>query len=236
MPAAEIIYQHDPMALLRKLPFVGRQAEYETMLKKLADARNNRGSVILLAGEPGIGKTRLTEEFCEHASSGATVIRGNCYEGDVSAPFGPWTEALRSLIEQTPDTDLRETLGPGAPDIAAMMPEIRQRLPDLEEAPRLDPESERARLFESIVAFLRNAAEKRPLVIFFDDLHWCDRPSLALLEQIARGIADRRIVIVGTYRDVEVDRVHPLAQPPYGRPDALLKPLLEPCAQRDGAG
>ena len=212
VPAVEIVYQHDPMALLRKLPFVGRQAEYEAMIEKVAAARNGRGSMILLAGEPGIGKTRLTEEFCEHASSGATVIRGNCYEGDVSAPFGPWTEALRSLIEQTPDADLRQMLGAGAPDIAALMPVIRRRIPDLEEAPRLDPESERARLFESIGAWLRNAAEKRPLVIFFDDLHWCDRPSLALFELIARGIADKRVIIVGTYRDVEVDRVHPLAQ------------------------
>src|SRR4029079_4813704 len=90
IPAVEIIYQHDPMALLRKLPFVGRAAEYETMLQKLAEARNGRGSVILLAGEPGIGKTRLTEEFCQAASPDAAVIRGNCYEGDVAAPFGPW--------------------------------------------------------------------------------------------------------------------------------------------------
>jgi tetratricopeptide (TPR) repeat protein len=168
--------------------------------------------VALVAGEPGIGKTRLTEEFCNHASSGATVIRGNCYEGDVAAPFGPWMEALRSLIEQTSDADLRETLGPGAPDIAAMLPELRRRLPDLEEAPRLEPEAERARLFDSINAWLRSAAERKPLVIFLDDLHWCDRPSLALLEQVARGAANQRVVIVGTYRDVEVDRVHPLAQ------------------------
>jgi class 3 adenylate cyclase/tetratricopeptide (TPR) repeat protein len=212
VPAVEILYDHDPMALLRRLPFVGREAEYETMLKRLADARNGRGSVILLAGEPGIGKTRLTEEFCDHASSGATVIRGNCYEGDVAAPVGPWTEALRSLLEQTPDAELRDTLGPGAPDIAAMLPEVRRRIPDLEEAPRLEPEAERARLFDSVNAWLRNTAERRPLVIFFDDLHWCDRPSLALAEQVARGVANQRIVIVGTYRDVEVDRVHPLAQ------------------------
>jgi class 3 adenylate cyclase/tetratricopeptide (TPR) repeat protein len=212
VPAVEIIYDHDPLALLRRLPFVGRDAEYETMLKKLAEARNSRGSVILLAGEPGIGKTRLTEEFCQAASPDAAVIRGNCYEGDVAAPFGPWTEALRSLLEQTPDADLRDTLGPGAPDIAAMLPEVRRRIPDLEEAPRLEPEAERARLFDSINAWLKNAAERKPLVIFFDDLHWCDRPSLALLEQVARNIANQRIVIVGTYRDVEVDRVHPLAQ------------------------
>jgi class 3 adenylate cyclase/tetratricopeptide (TPR) repeat protein len=212
VPAVEIVYQHDPLALLRKLPFVGRQAEYETLLKKLADAQKGHGSVVLLAGEPGIGKTRLTEEFCEHASSGATIIRGNCYEGDAAAPFGPWLEALRSLGGQLPDDRLRDALGDGAPEIAGMLPEVRRRLADIEEAPRLDPESERGRLFDSIGAFLRNAAEQRPLVIFLDDLHWCDRPSLLLLEQIARGIADRRIVIIGTYRDVEVDRVHPLAQ------------------------
>jgi class 3 adenylate cyclase/tetratricopeptide (TPR) repeat protein len=212
VPAVEIVYQHDPMALLRKLPFVGRDAEYEAMLKRLADARNGRGGVILLAGEPGIGKTRLTEEFCEHASGSATVVRGNCYEGDVAAPFGPWVEALRSLLSQTPDGELRQTLGPGGADIAVILPDIKRRLPDLEDAPKLEPEAERARLFESIGSFLRNAAETKPLVIFLDDLHWCDRPSLALLEQVARGCADKRIVIVGTYRDVEVDRVHPLAQ------------------------
>ena len=214
VPAVEIIYQHDPMALLRKLPFVGREAEYETLTKRFSEARNARGSIMLLAGEPGIGKTRLTEEFCAHASSSATVIRGNCYEGGVASSFGPWLEALRSLVEQTSDADLPEILGAGAPDIAVMLPEIKRRLPNIEDAPRLDPGSERARLFESIGAFLRNADQSTDggLVIFFDDLHWCDKPSLALLEQVARTIADRRIVIVGTYRDVEVDRDHPMAQ------------------------
>lgn len=212
VPAVEIIYQHDPMALLRKLPFVGRQAEYETLVKKLSEAANGRGAVVLLAGEPGIGKTRLTEEFCEHAGSSATIIRGNCYEGDVAAPFGPWVEALRSLMDQLSDDALREAVGDGATEIAALLPELRRRLPDTGEAPKLDPESERARLFDAIGTFLRNAAEQKPLVIFIDDLHWCDRPSLLLLEQVARGIMDRHVVIVGTYRDVEVDRVHPLAQ------------------------
>lgn len=211
--AVEIVYEHDPMAVLRHLPFVGRHAEYETLLKKLAESRNGRGAVVLLAGEPGIGKTRLTEEFCDHASSsGASVIRGNCYEGDVAAPFGPWREALRSLLKQTPDVSLRDALGPGGPDIAVILPEIRRRISELEESPRLEPDAERVRLFDSINAWVRNAAEKKQLVIFLDDLHWCDRPSLALLEQLARNITNQRIVVVGTYRDVEVDRVHPLAQ------------------------
>jgi len=212
VPAVEIVYQHDPMALLRQLPFVGRQSEYDTMLKKLSEAANGRGSVVLLAGEPGIGKTRLTEEFCEHASSSATIIRGNCYESDVAAPFGPWVEALRSLTEQLGDDQLRDALGDSAPEIATLLPDLRRKLPDTGEAMKLDPESERARLFDAISVFVKNAAEDKPLVIFLDDLHWCDKPSLLLLEFVARGIADKRIVIVGTYRDMEVDRVHPLAQ------------------------
>lgn len=212
VPAVDIVYEHDPMALLRKLPFVGRADEYDTLVESLTEARNGRGRVVLMAGEPGIGKTRLTEEFCEQAAATATVIRGNCYEGDVAAPFGPWTEALRSLITQTPHGDLEALLGPGAPDVSVLVPEVRRRLPDLAAPPRLDPESERARLFESIAVLLRNAAERQPLVIFLDDLHWCDRPSLALVEQIARRCVDQRIIIVATYRDVEVDRQHPLAQ------------------------
>jgi class 3 adenylate cyclase/tetratricopeptide (TPR) repeat protein len=212
VPAVEIIYQHDPMALLRKLPFVGRQAEYETLLKKLSEAANARGSVILLAGEPGIGKTRLTEEFLDHASSSATIIRGNCYEGDVSPPFGPWVEALRSLIEQLSDDQLREAVGDGAAEVAVLLPELRRHLPETGEAMKLDPESERARLFDAVAAFLKNASQQNPLIIFLDDLHWCDKPSLLLLEFVSRGVANQRIVIVGTYRDVEVNRVHPLAQ------------------------
>ncbi len=212
VPAVEIVYQHDPMALLRKLPFVGRQAEYEIMLRKLGEAQNGRGSVVLLAGEPGIGKTRLTEEFCDHASSSATIIRGNCYEGDVSPPFGPWVEALPSLIEQLSDDQLQEAVGEGGPQIAVLLPELRRRLPETGESMKLDPESERARMFDAIATFLKNAAEQKPLVVFLDDLHWCDKPSLLLLEYVARGGGDEHVMIVGTYRDMEVDRVHPLAQ------------------------
>jgi class 3 adenylate cyclase/tetratricopeptide (TPR) repeat protein len=208
--AIEILYEHDPMELLRVLPFVGRNAEFETMTKRLDDARRGTGSVLLLAGEPGIGKTRLTEEVCLQAA-GARIIRGNCYEGEGAAPFGPWVEALRSLLDQTPDQGLSEALGSGAADLAIILPEVRRRMPGLAGAPRLEPELERVRLFDSIVAWLRNAAAASPLIIFLDDLHWCDKPSLALLEQVARNVATQSLVIVCTYRDVEVDRVHPLA-------------------------
>ena len=214
MPAVEIVYEHDPMALLRKLPFVGRA-------RRVRDAAQE--------ARRGAQRPRL-----RRAARGRARHRQDAPDGGVLRPRvvgrdrdprqllrGRRRRAVRAVgrrrcvrcIEQTPDADLRDDARPGR---AGHRRDAARRsgdaLPDLEEAPKLDPESERARLFESIAALLRNAAEQKPLVIFLDDLHWCDRPSLALLEQVARGIADQRIVIVGTYRDVEVDRVHPLAQ------------------------
>jgi predicted ATPase/class 3 adenylate cyclase len=210
VPAVEFLYAQDPRALLRKLPFVGRGSEHERLIEKLAAARSGHGSVVLLAGEPGIGKTRLTEELCERAASSATVIRGNCYQE--AAPFGPWIEALRSLVEQLSAEELRLALADRAPDIIAVIPEMKRRLPEVREEASLEPESQRARFIESIVAFISNAADRRPLTLVFDDLHWCDRPSLMLIERVARVVGDRRVLMLGTYRDVEVDHVHPLAQ------------------------
>jgi class 3 adenylate cyclase/tetratricopeptide (TPR) repeat protein len=212
VPAVEIVYEQNPMTLLRKLPFVGRQQEFQTLLRRLAEAHNGRGSVVLLAGEPGIGKTRLTEEFCEHASSSATVIRGDCYEGDVAAPFGPWLEPLRSLVSQTPDGQLGGLLGERAAVIATLLPELRGMVPAIEQPPKIEPEAERARMFQAILSLLQSTAERRPLVMVLDDLHWADKASLLLLEHVARALPESRILIVGAYRDVEVDRVHPLAQ------------------------
>ena len=210
VPALEFLYAPDPRMLLRKLPFVGRGSERDRLIEKLAAARSGHGSVVLLAGEPGIGKTRLTEEFCEQAASSATVIRGTCYQE--AAPFGPWIEALRSLVEQLSAEELRLALADRASDILAVVPEMKRKLPDVREEPLLEPESQRARFIESIVAFISNAADRRPLALVVDDLHWCDRPSLMLIERVSRAVADRRVLILGAYRDVEVDHAHPLAQ------------------------
>jgi len=212
--AVEVRYEHDPLALLARTPFVGRKEEMAALEQALAGVRGGRGTVVMLAGEPGIGKTRLAEEFCDGArGAGATVVRGGCYEGDISAPYRPWVEALREYARLLPDGDLRHELGPGAPEVATLLPELRQRFPDIELAPRLDPEAERLRLFDSLTQFMRNAsASDGPLVVFLDDLHWADKPSLLLLQQTARHSASDRLLLLGTYRDVELDRAHPLAE------------------------
>ncbi len=209
----EMLYEHDPMELLRRTPFVGRREELAALDAKLAEVRGGSSRIVLLSGEPGIGKSRLAEEFCEHAeTSGALVARGNCYEGDASAPYRPWVETLRSFV-QRPDDDLRRLMGAGAPEILTLLPELKSHFPDVEPAPRLDePEAERLRLFDSVAAFVRNAAAERPVVLLLDDLHWADKPSLLLLQHIARNVASTRLQVIGAYRDVELDRKHPLAE------------------------
>ena len=97
-------------------------------------------------------------------------------------------------------------------DIAEVLPEVRGKLPDLSKSPVLEPEQARFRLLDSITNFFKAAAQSRPIVIVLDDLQWSDRSSLQLLEFLAKEITSSRLLLVGTYRDVEVSRRHPLSQ------------------------
>ena len=103
-------------------------------------------------------------------------------------------------------------MGPGAADIAEVVVEVREKLPNLESPPTLEPEQARFRLFASITTFLKNAAHSQPLLLVLDDLHWADRSSLVLLEFLAREIQSSPLMVLGTYRDVEVSRRHPLSE------------------------
>jgi class 3 adenylate cyclase len=206
----------DAMGDLRALNwgwFVGRREEMDALKESLEGALSGKGSLAMLVGEPGIGKTRLAEEFGVYAGlRGAQVLTGHCYEGEASLPYRPFIEAFRQYTRSRPDAELRTQLGPGAPEIATLVSEIRQRFPDIEEAPKLDPEAERLRLFESVTEFLRNASAAQPIVLHLDDLHWSDKPSLLLLQHLAQRTARDRLLILGAYRDVELERTHPLAE------------------------
>ncbi len=192
--------------------FVGRREEMEQLKAALEGALSGRGSLVMLVGEPGIGKTRLAEEFGVYASlRGVQVLTGHCYEGEVALPYRPFTESFRQYARGRPDIDLRRELGDGAPEVAKLVSEVRQRFPDLPESPPLEAEAERVRLFDSVATFLRNASNATPIVLVLDDLHWADKPSLLLMRHLARTIPDQRLLILGAYRDVELDRTHPLA-------------------------
>jgi class 3 adenylate cyclase len=192
--------------------FVGRQDELSTLHDAIDRAGTGDGSLVMVVGEPGIGKTRLTEEAGVYASlRGATVLVGRCYEGDAGLPYLPFVEAIRQHVHDSDAAELRTELGDAGGDVAKLVSEIRQRIPDLPSPTPADPEQERWRLFEGVATFLVNAARRRPILLVLDDLHWADTPSLLLLRHVARRLTGSRLVIVGTYRDVELDRRHPLS-------------------------
>ncbi len=192
--------------------FVGRDRELADLRTGLDEALAGRGGLFLLVGEPGIGKSRLTDELSRHAKGrGARVLVGRCWEAGGAPAYWPWVQALRAYVREADSKTLRAQLGAGAPDLAQILPELRELYPDLPEPPSLESEGARFRLFDSAATFLRNAAAADPLVLAFDDLHAADEPSLLLLRFIAGEMRDSRLLIVGTYRDVDPTVREPLA-------------------------
>jgi DNA-binding SARP family transcriptional activator len=193
--------------------FVNRERELDSLRRGLDVVRAGRGAVVLVGGEPGIGKTRVVEEFTQVArANGARVRWGRCYEGEGSLAYWPWMQLLRDdLVERDPAALLAE-MGNRVGDIARLMPDIRERVPAVPVTLPLDPDLERARLFDSVVAWLTapSATNAGPLVLVFDDLHWADRSSLQLLEYVADEIRAHPVLILGIYRDSGLDRRHPL--------------------------
>jgi len=179
---------------------IGRTREQAVLTAAFDEAAAGRGSVVLLAGEPGIGKTSLAVAFSDWAvAHGGQALWGRAWEAGGAPAFWPFIEVLR---EAGRDPVIFDEL-PGLSDLASLLPEIRERHPDLPEAASADPTQGRFRLFEAVAAVLRRAAQRAPLAIILDDLHAADVPSLELLRFLARGARRAPIAVVGTYRDAE---------------------------------
>ena len=192
--------------------FVGRQREMGELKAALEDTLSGRGRLVTLVGEPGIGKTRTALELATYAGlRQAQVLWGRCYEDEGAPPYWPWVQAIRSYVRDVDPDQLRSEMGAGAADIAEVVSDVREQLPGLESPQQLEPEQARFRLFDSITAFLKSAGRRQPIVLVLDDLHWADHPSLLLLEFVARELANSRVLIIGTYRDMELSRQHPLS-------------------------
>jgi class 3 adenylate cyclase/tetratricopeptide (TPR) repeat protein len=206
--------------------FVGREAELDRLGTALDDALGGHGRLVLVAGEAGIGKTRIAEQLVARARArAARSVWGRCFEGEGAPAYWPWIQLLRAYAATRPSAVLRAQLGRGASEVAQLLPEVGEVLPGLEPPPSLDPETARFRLFDAVAAFLRRAARETGLVVVVDDLHWADRSSLLLLEFVARELVESRLLVVGTYRDVEVSRHHPLN-------DTLAELIRQPATSR----
>lgn len=194
-------------------PFVGREREIVELRHRLERMLAGHGQLILLAGEPGIGKTRLAEGTAAEAERrAARVLWGQCYEWEGAPAYWPWIQVIRSFLRGRDPQTIRDHLGTDAADIAQLVPEIREWLPDLSPLPRLDPEQSRFRLFSAVTRFLENSTEHQPLVMVLDDVHWADEPSLRLLHFVIQGIRDTALLIVVTYRLSDLGRRPELAR------------------------
>ena len=184
--------------------FVGRDDELAELRGALDSALAGSGRLVLVSGEPGIGKSRLTDELIDQARArGARVLVGRCWEAGGAPAYWPWVQSLRAYLDEVEPEALREQLGPDAGELAQLLPDLGGLLPDLPEPPAMDSEGARFRLFDAVSTFLRNATADQPIVLVLDDLHAADEPSLLMLRFVARTIADSRLLIVGAYRDVD---------------------------------
>jgi eukaryotic-like serine/threonine-protein kinase len=196
-----------------RLALVGRDAELRQLSQHLEDALAGTGSLVLIGGEPGIGKTSLVDALGDAARlRGALVLTGHCYEAEGSPPYAPFVEALEySLTHGSRDT-FRHLLGEEAPEIARIMPELRQMYPDIPPALDLPPEQQRRFLFNAYRAFTERVSHLTPVVSVFEDLHWADEPTLLLLEHLAKSISAMPRLVIATYRDTDLDVNRPFAR------------------------
>ncbi len=191
---------------------IDREEEVAALKRALESMLSAKGQVVFVAGEPGIGKTRLAEELLVYARlRGALALVGHCYEQEINVPYLPFLESLRAAVRGIPGERLAALVGPYAAELVKFVPELSQRIPELAPSPPLEPDQERMRLYDNVTAFLAALARTQPLVLMLDDLHWADAATLQFLRHLARSIRAERLLILGTYRDVEVDRTHPLS-------------------------
>ena len=200
-----------PPPAQRALPFFGREHELAALDAQLGSAFAGTGSTVMLVGDPGIGKTATAQRFAVLARGrGVRVLWGRCFEGEWSPSYGPWVDVLARHTRNLDPTRLRLELGLGAPPLARLVPSIRAALPDVPAPAPLAADAERVRVEDAIAQFVLGLAVEQPLVLVLDDLHWADPASIGLLRYLSRFLAESRLVIVGTYRDAEVDNRHPL--------------------------
>jgi class 3 adenylate cyclase/tetratricopeptide (TPR) repeat protein len=198
--------------LLRSGVLVGREDELDQLRHHLARAMESRGHLVLLSGEPGVGKTRLARTVMDEAGrSGAVVLRGGCYEHEATTPYLPFVEAIREWVHWQPPRQLERVLSSTAPEIVRLAPEVEVKLGAVPANPVLEANDARLRLFDNIARTFESIAAPRGLVLFLDDLHWADESTLSLLHYLLRHLRASRVLIVGAYREVELDRRHPLA-------------------------
>jgi class 3 adenylate cyclase/tetratricopeptide (TPR) repeat protein len=197
----------------RLTPFVERDVERSILRRLVDDTLAGAGGLALVAGEPGVGKSRLVAEIGDEAQGrGMRVFTGHCVEMSGAPPYLPYVEIIEQAISNPRSPlALRQALGDVAAEIARIAPALRRVFPDIPAPVELPPELARRYVWNSLGEFVGRAAQGQPLLLVLEDLHWADESSLLLTEYLAPLLPEMPVLVIGTYRDIEVDLDHPLA-------------------------
>ena len=198
-----------PSPLQRRRPdptFVGRSGELARLDAALAAAGTDGARLVVVRGEPGIGKTRLAAELGDRVlRRGATVLYGRCDEG-VGLPYQPFVAALRELASRAPRDMLAAWLGDDAGALAALVPDLAGHLPGRAAAGEVaDPAWQRLRLFDAVAGWLRAVAAIGPTVVVLEDVHWATSSTVMLTRHAVRALADRPVLVLATARSTAPD-------------------------------
>lgn len=194
-------------------PYVGRVDERTRLIDLVGQVSDGTGAMVFVSGEAGAGKSRLAGEAIDEANRRRlNVLTGNCLDMDVPPPYQPLIDQIEQGARASSPERLRELLGENAPEVATLMPALRQRFGDIPEPPRLPPEQERRYLLHGAEEFLQRVARTRPMVMLFEDLHWADESTLLLLEHMAPRLAATPILVIGTFRPTDLGPDRPFSR------------------------
>ncbi len=196
--------------LRTRSPYVGRARERAVLAGRVIAARDGVGGLVLVAGEPGIGKTRLVAEVCAQFD-GLTILIGGCHDGDV-VPYAPFAEAVTDWARRTLAASVRNALGGDAAVIARLAPAIREVVPDAGEPLPVPADAETARLHDAVGQVLTRLSAAGPVALVVEDLHWADDATVGMLRTLARVATRTHVLVIGTYRETDLDRRHPFAK------------------------
>lgn len=201
-----------PDLILERPPLVGRETEWKTLLGLWDRAQAGQGHLVLVSGEAGIGKSRLTEELSQYVRQrGSWVAGGRCYEYERALPRGPLADILRDLLAITDARFLGRLLPWQAAELVRLTPELRARFPSLPaDRGEICTGQEQTRLFDAITFFLLNLVQQNPLLLVLEDLHWASDSTLTWLHYLTRRLADAPILLIATCRREGVGSDHPL--------------------------
>src|SRR5579875_1009992 len=223
---AETTGQLDPERVLKAV-LVGRGEEITRLQRAYRQAQDGQRRVCFISGEPGIGKSRLAQEFAtwsEHAQQ-TTVLWGYCYEMSGSLPYQPLADAISAHVRACSPELLRQLLGSSAVDLAKIVPEVRFKLPELPQPEPLGPEAERSNLYSAVAHYFSALAAQQPFVLILDDLQWADAATMQLLNLLITQTLQSTSAQAGSltvdryqntpfylllYRADEVNDTHPL--------------------------